>query len=727
MCWGDCFLCCLSLQSGAALVSTFGLTAGVLGFLLVPFVPFSAANENFSRIMFYMFLLAFSHGLALLGTMIESRKTLGFGIVLVFLAFLLWTFLTIPSFLEAPGVSGSYCFGLRCGESHWMVPRTWSTLEPLDEEMIFDLLSGANMEQKSSRMDGQFKANFNKTDPLAALLPSTEELGTTAKDVNPFLDEDKATVPPDTSTKLPDTYKNKPIRFLSKHKDQMQELEQLLNEFAMFISSTQADDATPTPTSQTTLGEQPNEVLKKYMVNRMRKNLNGVVETSGEAKKNKVRRSCKKRKRNALAGDGNVENSSVDDNTFQQDKTSEKSTADNNFGQAVMNLNSEKSGADNKYLKETMLNENSEQMAVDVNNSQQEMMDRNSERSTVDDNHSKNSLTNREEIIFQDKQGIFIPQSNLKQASKNSRYPAFMAKTNWKYAWRNSRNPSLKDQLIGLIRQMLTSSQTKRKSSSVEQLIENRLISNVSIEETGENFETPVTENAKSAVYVEAKLIRNPKDGFNIPKLDTNSETSAGIFKTRLLTNPGVPEKILTNSEASTRFLTNPEASVRIPTNPKDPVKRETISHNLEAKGPSVILHETKSSIRKRRNAINVVPVPMFVNVRTLAGTTNNAFINLVSDVSKFLGLLYACMFLCDVALLLLYWATMYCGKTPENDESDEELGVPCCCAQREGQPCCCAQRERFERDKEQPCCCAQRERFERDKEQPCCCAQGEV
>ncbi|XP_026675891.1 centromere/kinetochore protein zw10 homolog [Diaphorina citri] len=178
--------------------------------------------------------------------------------------------------------------------------------------------------------------------------------------VNPFLDEDKTTVPPDTSTKLPDTYKNKPIRFLSKHKDQMQELEQLLNEFAMFISSTQADDATPTPTSQTTLGEQPNEVLKKYMVNRMRKNLNGVVETSGKAEKNKVRRSCKKRKRIALAGNGNVENSSVDDNTFQQDKTSEKSTADNNFGQAVMNLNSEKSGADNKYLrgKVTLLHNN---------------------------------------------------------------------------------------------------------------------------------------------------------------------------------------------------------------------------------------------------------------------------------------------------------------------------------------------------------------------------------
>lgn len=133
MCGADCFLCCFSLQAGAIFASSYMFALSILGLLLLPFIPFTA-DGNFLLIYGYMLLLFVAFIIALFGALSESKPAVLGGLVLGIIAFLLWVFLTLPSFLDKETPN---CFGYRCGESHWLLARQWTPHEDREQIRVY--------------------------------------------------------------------------------------------------------------------------------------------------------------------------------------------------------------------------------------------------------------------------------------------------------------------------------------------------------------------------------------------------------------------------------------------------------------------------------------------------------------------------------------------------------------------------------------------------------------
>lgn len=131
MCWGSTFCCCFSLASGSIIMSTFMCTLGLLGVLLLPFMPYSNRADEFDLIYAYTILLMLGFGLALLGACLKSWIPVCLGLLVGLVCFIAWLYLVHGSFSsfndwyysKSDKVETKNCIGLRCPESHWLVPR----------------------------------------------------------------------------------------------------------------------------------------------------------------------------------------------------------------------------------------------------------------------------------------------------------------------------------------------------------------------------------------------------------------------------------------------------------------------------------------------------------------------------------------------------------------------------------------------------------------------------
>ncbi|KAL1460027.1 hypothetical protein WDU94_011967, partial [Cyamophila willieti] len=91
-----------------------------------PLLPFSENPIQFVVIMGYMILLVIAYTTTLCGSLTDSKTSIGLGLLLGIVAFILWLTLTIPSLLAFHKKSvNEFCLGQNCGESHWLVPRHW--------------------------------------------------------------------------------------------------------------------------------------------------------------------------------------------------------------------------------------------------------------------------------------------------------------------------------------------------------------------------------------------------------------------------------------------------------------------------------------------------------------------------------------------------------------------------------------------------------------------------
>lgn len=99
---------------------------GIIGILLVPLLPYSGNFIQFSVIMSYMAVLILAFTFILCGIFTESKMSIGTGLMIALVAFVLWLVLTVPTLVAFRRKSiHDFCLGLSCGESHWMIPRQW--------------------------------------------------------------------------------------------------------------------------------------------------------------------------------------------------------------------------------------------------------------------------------------------------------------------------------------------------------------------------------------------------------------------------------------------------------------------------------------------------------------------------------------------------------------------------------------------------------------------------
>lgn len=132
MCFTDCFLIYFTIQAGSACVSTMFLAFGVVGCLAIPLMPYSINDLQFYLVMGYMMLLVAAFTITLCGSLTDSKKTIGLGLILGLMAFLVWLMLTLPSLMGFSKFhNNEFCLGLYCGETHWLVPRNWRDNETL--------------------------------------------------------------------------------------------------------------------------------------------------------------------------------------------------------------------------------------------------------------------------------------------------------------------------------------------------------------------------------------------------------------------------------------------------------------------------------------------------------------------------------------------------------------------------------------------------------------------
>ncbi|KAI5723579.1 hypothetical protein M8J76_008258 [Diaphorina citri] len=117
------FLCCFPLQAGSLIMSTFMFTLGMLGILCFPFLPYSGESYfKFCIIFSYTVLLVIASILSLIGSLNKELMYLIPGFLLSVITFIFWLYLMYNSGLRYTQ-QGEYCFGLRCPESHWLLPR----------------------------------------------------------------------------------------------------------------------------------------------------------------------------------------------------------------------------------------------------------------------------------------------------------------------------------------------------------------------------------------------------------------------------------------------------------------------------------------------------------------------------------------------------------------------------------------------------------------------------
>ncbi|KAI5729467.1 hypothetical protein M8J76_002833 [Diaphorina citri] len=141
MCNGDCFLLCFTIRAGSAIMSSIFLFLGLLGCLLVPFLPYSCNDVQLILIMIYMLLLVAGFGTALSGTLTYSKSSQGLGLFIASIAFFYWLWLTVNTLIYFPrDLSSEYCLGHKCGESHWLVPRNWDINDYSDLDKVNLLL-----------------------------------------------------------------------------------------------------------------------------------------------------------------------------------------------------------------------------------------------------------------------------------------------------------------------------------------------------------------------------------------------------------------------------------------------------------------------------------------------------------------------------------------------------------------------------------------------------------
>ncbi|XP_026687207.1 uncharacterized protein LOC103520183 isoform X4 [Diaphorina citri] len=150
MCYTDCFLFYFTIRAGSSCVSSILLALGIIGCILVPVLPFSGNRIQFCMIMAYMILLVIAFTVTLCGSLTDSKVSIGFGLLLGVVAFILWMTLTIPTILAFRKASiNDFCLGMNCGESHWLVPRIWMDTD-------FEDFPTTTQKIKRSGMDGEF-------------------------------------------------------------------------------------------------------------------------------------------------------------------------------------------------------------------------------------------------------------------------------------------------------------------------------------------------------------------------------------------------------------------------------------------------------------------------------------------------------------------------------------------------------------------------------------------
>ncbi|KAL1449809.1 hypothetical protein WDU94_002283 [Cyamophila willieti] len=193
MCYTDCFLIYFTIRAGSACVSSILLMFGLVGVVLVPLLPYSSNEMQFFLIFGYMVLLVVAFSTALCGTLTDSKRTISIGLILGIIAFLVWMALTIPSIMVYLTSNNEFCLGQNCGESHWLVPRSWS-----EEEKTYKPTpppqSRINLIPPQSRVDlispDEEKISAFDVFTEARRLPSVNAITTEPDDSENYLDSD---------------------------------------------------------------------------------------------------------------------------------------------------------------------------------------------------------------------------------------------------------------------------------------------------------------------------------------------------------------------------------------------------------------------------------------------------------------------------------------------------------------------------------------------------------